>query len=101
MIAYGRRPEPVLSKQAGGSLGELLEEFSGGALLTFAFHQAAGMLAVQGSMSVQTPWCSFSLVRSSEAANSRTLAERVVSGTQEASLRSADEGMDREADRVA
>lgn len=43
----------VLWMQAGASPGELLDEFRGGATLDFRVHQAAGMLAVQGSMPVK------------------------------------------------
>jgi hypothetical protein len=43
----------VLAMQAGASEGELLGELHGHSTLDFRVHQAAGMLAVQGSTSVK------------------------------------------------
>jgi hypothetical protein len=43
----------ILTTQAGGSSGTLVGELSGASMLDFQVHQAAGMIAVQGSMSVR------------------------------------------------
>jgi hypothetical protein len=42
----------ILAEQAGGSLVGLAEELNGESMLDFRVHQAAGMLAIQGSMPV-------------------------------------------------
>jgi len=43
----------ILTYQAGGSADRLVGELNGSSMLDFRIHQAAGMLAVQGSMSVR------------------------------------------------
>jgi hypothetical protein len=43
----------ILAKQAGGSTENLVGELNGAAMLDFRVHQAAGMVAIQGSMSVK------------------------------------------------
>jgi hypothetical protein len=43
----------ILAKQAGGSPDSLVGELNGASMLDFRVHQAAGMLAVQGSMSLK------------------------------------------------
>ncbi len=68
----------VLSTQAGASPGELLDEFRGGATLDFRVHQAAGMLAVQGSLSVKDALVALRSHAFSSNTELSTLAERVV-----------------------
>ncbi len=68
----------VLSMQAGASPGELLDEFRGGATLDFRVHQAAGMLAVQGSMSVKDALVSLRSHAFSSDTELSILAENVV-----------------------
>jgi hypothetical protein len=43
----------ILTTQAGGSRESLVGELDGSSMLDFRVHQAAGMVAVQGSMSVK------------------------------------------------
>jgi hypothetical protein len=43
----------ILAGEAGGSPGKLVGELDGASVLDFTVHQAAGMVAVQGSMSVR------------------------------------------------
>jgi hypothetical protein len=68
----------VLSMQAGASEGELLDEFRGGAILDFRVHQAAGMLAVQGSLSVKDALVALRSHAFSSNTELSALAERVV-----------------------
>lgn len=68
----------VLSMQAGASPGELLDEFRGGASLDFRVHQAAGMLAVQGSLSVKDALVALRSHAFSSNTELSTLAEYVV-----------------------
>jgi hypothetical protein len=68
----------VLSMQAGASDGELLDEFRGGATLDFRVHQAAGMLAVQGSLTVKDALVALRSHAFSSDTELSTLAERVV-----------------------
>jgi hypothetical protein len=68
----------VLSMQAGASPGELLDEFHGGARLDFRVHQAAGMLAVQGSMPVKDALVALRAHAFSSETELSILAEHVV-----------------------
>jgi len=68
----------VLSMQAGASPGELLGEFHGGARLDFRVHQAAGMLAVQGSMPVKDALVALRAHAFSSDTELSILAEHVV-----------------------
>jgi hypothetical protein len=68
----------VLSMQAGASGGELLDEFRAGATLDFRVHQAAGMLAVQGSLSVKDALVALRSHAFSSNTELSTLAEHVV-----------------------
>jgi hypothetical protein len=68
----------VLSMQAGASPGELLDEFHGGARLDFRVHQAAGMLAVQGSMPVKDALVALRAHAFSSNTELSDLAEQVV-----------------------
>jgi hypothetical protein len=68
----------VLSMQAGASPGELLDEFRGGATLDFRVHQAAGMLAVQGSLSVKDALVALRAHAFSSNTELSSLAEHVV-----------------------
>lgn len=71
----------ILAKQAGGSLVGLAEELDGESTLDFRVHQAAGMLAVQGTLSVKD---ALILLRAHAFGVGRELsdlAERVVTGT--------------------
>ena len=68
----------VLSMQAGASPGELLDEFRGGATLDFRVHQAAGMFAVQGSLSVKDALVALRSHAFSSNTELSALAERVV-----------------------
>ena len=68
----------VLSMQAGASPGELLDEFRGGARLDFRVHQAAGMLAVQGSMPVKDALVALRAHAFSSNTELSDLAEQVV-----------------------
>jgi hypothetical protein len=43
----------ILAFEAGGASGTLIGEFDGSSTLEFSVHQAAGMVAVQGSMTVR------------------------------------------------
>ncbi|MGD0690868.1 MAG: GAF and ANTAR domain-containing protein, partial [Acidimicrobiales bacterium] len=70
----------ILAKQAGGSLVGLAEELDGESTLDFRVHQAAGMLAVQGTLSVKD---ALILLRAHAFGVGRELsdlAERVVTG---------------------
>jgi hypothetical protein len=68
----------VLSMQAGASPGELLGEFHGAARLDFRVHQAAGMLAVQGSMPVKDALVALRAHAFSSDTELSILAEHVV-----------------------
>jgi hypothetical protein len=68
----------VLSMQAGASPGELLDEFHRGARLDFRVHQAAGMLAVQGSMPVKDALVALRAHAFSSNTELSDLAEQVV-----------------------
>jgi hypothetical protein len=68
----------VLSMQAGASEGELLGEFHGQSSLDFRVHQAAGMVAVQGSMSVKNALVALRSHAFASEIELSTLAESVV-----------------------
>jgi hypothetical protein len=71
----------ILAEQAGGSLVGLPEELDGESTLDFRVHQAAGMLAVQGTLSVKD---ALILLRAHAFGVGRELsdlAERVVTGS--------------------
>jgi hypothetical protein len=68
----------VLSMQAGASEGELLGEFHGHSPLDFRVHQAAGMVAVQGSTSVKDALVALRSHAFSSGKELSTLAEHVV-----------------------
>jgi hypothetical protein len=68
----------VLSMQAGTPEGELLGELHGGPRLDFRVHQAAGMVAVQGSFSVKDALVALRAQAFSSGRELSELAERVV-----------------------
>jgi hypothetical protein len=68
----------VLSMQAGASEGELLGELHGESQLDFRVHQAAGMVAVQGSMSVKNALVALRSHAFASEMELSTLSERVV-----------------------
>ncbi|MCU1363617.1 MAG: hypothetical protein JWM55_1445 [Acidimicrobiaceae bacterium] len=68
----------VLSMQAGASSDELLAEFHHGAQLDFRVHEAAGMLAVQGSMPVKDALVALRVHAFSTDTELSILAEHVV-----------------------
>jgi hypothetical protein len=84
----------ILTTQAGGSHETLVGELDGASMLDFRVHQAAGMVAVQGSMSVKD---ALVILRAHAFASKRPLthlADRVVTGTtrfESASLKWSDE----------
>jgi hypothetical protein len=71
----------ILAEQAGGSPGGLVGELNGVSMLDFRVHQAAGMLAIQGSMSVRDALVFLRAHAFAIASQLSDLAERVVSGT--------------------
>jgi hypothetical protein len=84
----------ILTTQAGGSHETLVGELDGASMLDFRVHQAAGMIAVQGSMPVKD---ALVMLRAHAFASKRPLtdlADRVVTGTtrfESASLKWSDE----------
>lgn len=68
----------VLAMQAGNPDGSLLEELRGGPELDFRVHQAAGMLAVQGSTSVRDALVSLRARAYASGTELSVLAQRVV-----------------------
>jgi hypothetical protein len=68
----------ALSMQAGASEGELLGEFHGYSPLDFRVHQAAGMVAVQGCISVKDALVALRSHAFSSRSKLSALAERVV-----------------------
>ncbi len=68
----------VLAMQAGSPDGSLLEELRGGAELDFRVHQAAGMLAVQGTTSVRDALVALRARAYASATELSVLAQRVV-----------------------
>jgi hypothetical protein len=71
----------ILAEQAGGSPGGLVGELNGVSMLDFRVHQAAGMLAIQGSMTVRDALVFLRAHAFAIASQLSDLAERVVSGT--------------------
>jgi len=69
----------VLTMQAGSPIGELAEELHGQSGLDFRVHQAAGMVAVQGSMSVRTALVLIRTHAFAEAMEISLLAEQIIS----------------------
>jgi hypothetical protein len=71
----------ILAEQAGGSQGGLVGELNGASMLDFRVHQAAGMLAIQGSMSVRDALVFLRAHAFAIGSQLSDLAQRVVSGT--------------------
>ncbi len=71
----------ILATQAGGSQENLVGELNGASLLDFRVHQAAGMLAVQGSMSVKDALVFLRAHAFGVGCQLSELADRVVSGS--------------------
>ena len=71
----------VLATQAGGPVNGLVGEFNGMTTLDFRVHQAAGMLAVQASMSVKDALVFLRAHAFALGCQLSDLAERVVSRT--------------------
>lgn len=71
----------ILAEQAGGSPGGLVGELNGASMLDFRVHQAAGMLAIQGSMSVKDALVLLRAHAFGIGSQLSDLAERVVTGT--------------------
>ncbi len=70
----------ILAERAGGSLKGLVEEPNGESILDFRVHQAAGMLAVQASLSVRDALVLLRARAFSTGMQLSDLAERVVTG---------------------
>jgi hypothetical protein len=70
----------ILAAQAGTSHDGLVEELNGASILDFRVHQAAGMLAVQGSMSAKDALVLLRARAFGMGTQLSDLAERVVSG---------------------
>jgi hypothetical protein len=70
----------ILAEQAGGSLVGLAEELNGESMLDFRVHQAAGMLAIQGSMPAKDALVMLRARAFGVGIQLSNLAERVVSG---------------------
>lgn len=71
----------VLSTQAGAPLVGLANEVNGESLLDFRVHQAAGMLAIQGSMSVKDALVFLRARAFGVGSQLSSIAERVVNGS--------------------
>ena len=71
----------ILSRQGGGSPESLIEELAGSSMLDFRVHQAAGMIAVQGSMSVKDALVTLRAHAFALGCRLGELADRVVSMT--------------------
>ena len=71
----------ILSTQAGGSQENLVGELNGASMLDFRVHQAAGMLAVQGSLSVKDALVLMRAHAFGVGCQLSELADRVVSGS--------------------
>jgi hypothetical protein len=69
----------ILAKQAGGSTENLVGELNGASMLDFRVHQAAGMLAVQGSTSVKDALVLLRAHAFASGVQLSELADRVVS----------------------
>jgi len=68
----------VLSIQSGSPIGELAKELHGQSGLDFRVHQAAGMVAVQGSMSVKAALVLIRTHAFAEAMELSELAEKII-----------------------
>jgi hypothetical protein len=71
----------ILATQAGGSHESLIGELNGTSMLDFRVHQAAGMLAVQGSLSVKDALVYLRAHAFGIGCPLSELADRVVSGS--------------------
>jgi len=71
----------VLSMQAGGSHQNLAGELNGASMLDFRVHQAAGMLAIQGSISVKDALVLLRAHAFGSGSQLSGLADLVVSGS--------------------
>jgi hypothetical protein len=71
----------ILATEAGGPQENLVGELNGASLLDFRVHQAAGMLAVQGSMSVKDALVYLRAHAFAIGCPLSELADRVVSGS--------------------
>ncbi len=71
----------ILSTQAGGAQENLVGELNGASMLDFRVHQAAGMLAVQGSLSVKDALVLLRAHAFGVGCQLSELADRVVSGS--------------------
>jgi hypothetical protein len=71
----------ILATQAGGSHESLVGELDGASMLDFRVHQATGMLAVQGSMSVKDALVVLRAHAFGVGCRLSELADRVVSGS--------------------
>ena len=71
----------ILAEQAGGPHGGLVGELNGASMLDFRVHQAAGMLAIQGSMSVRDALVLLRAHAFGIGCQLSDLAQRVVAGT--------------------
>jgi hypothetical protein len=71
----------ILTRQAGGSEETLVGELDGSSMLDFRVHQAAGMIAVQGSMSVKDALVTLRAHAFALGCRLGELADRVVSLT--------------------
>jgi hypothetical protein len=69
----------ILTTQAGGSPETLVGELEGTSMLDFRVHQAAGMIAVQGSMSVKDALVTLRAHAFAIGCRLGELADRVVS----------------------
>jgi hypothetical protein len=69
----------VLSQQAGATSESLIGEIGAASTLDFSVHQAAGMIAIQGSMSVRDALVTLRAHAFASNCQLRELAERVVS----------------------
>lgn len=71
----------ILSLQAGGSHESVVGELDGASNIDFRAHQAAGMLAIQGSMSVRDALVALRAHAFGVGSLISDLAERVITGT--------------------
>jgi hypothetical protein len=71
----------ILAEQAGGSLVGLADELNGDSMMDFRVHQAAGMLAVQGAMSIKDALVLLRARAFGSGLDVPDLAQRVVTGT--------------------
>ena len=71
----------ILGLQAGGSHESVVGELDGASDIDFRAHQAAGMLAIQGSLSVKDALVALRAHAFGIGSLISDLAERVISGT--------------------